>query len=121
MLRRDGLPLLIIYLAPAAYVSPTIRGPGIRMKNAREIIWFHLDGTFFAGGSLCGKAASSIGENLHAMSYTVAEHVLCLRRYARALTGDQTSGDSYVAAMLEALIKDTALALSPASGRSQRC
>lgn len=32
-----------------------------------------------------------------------------LRRYARALTGSQTSGDAYVAAMLETLIADSSV------------
>ena len=36
----------------------------------------------------------------------VAQHVPYLRRYARALTGSQTSGDAYVPATLEALVKD---------------
>ncbi len=42
-------------------------------------------------------------------SQLVAEHLPLLRRYARALTGSQTSGDAYVAAMLEALLQDPAL------------
>ena len=36
----------------------------------------------------------------------VAQHLPFLRRYARALTGSQSSGDSYVSATLEALIQD---------------
>ncbi|MBO3758713.1 response regulator [Ciceribacter sp. L1K22] len=36
----------------------------------------------------------------------VAAHLPYLRRYARAVTGSQTSGDAYVAACLEALIAD---------------
>ena len=36
----------------------------------------------------------------------VAQHVPYLRRYARALSGSQTSGDAYVAAALEALVRD---------------
>jgi DNA-directed RNA polymerase specialized sigma24 family protein len=36
----------------------------------------------------------------------VAQHLPFLRRYARALTGSQASGDAYVAATLEALVKD---------------
>jgi DNA-directed RNA polymerase specialized sigma24 family protein len=36
----------------------------------------------------------------------VAQHVPYLRRYARALTGSQSSGDAYVAAALEALVRD---------------
>ena len=39
-------------------------------------------------------------------SQAVALHLPFLRRYARALTGSQGSGDSYVAATLEALIGD---------------
>jgi DNA-directed RNA polymerase specialized sigma24 family protein len=40
------------------------------------------------------------------MSQTVAQHLPYLRRYARAVTGSQPSGDAYVAATLEALISD---------------
>jgi CheY-like chemotaxis protein len=36
----------------------------------------------------------------------VAQYLPLLRRYARALTGNQASGDAYVAATLEALIAD---------------
>jgi len=39
-------------------------------------------------------------------SQLVAQHVPYLRRYARALTGSQASGDSYVVSALEALVKD---------------
>jgi DNA-directed RNA polymerase specialized sigma24 family protein len=43
------------------------------------------------------------------MSQAVARHVPYLRRYARALTGSQSAGDTYVAATLEALIEDPAV------------
>jgi len=36
----------------------------------------------------------------------IAPHLPYLRRYARALTGSQSHGDAYVAAMLEALVAD---------------
>jgi len=39
-------------------------------------------------------------------SKVIAQYLPLLRRYARALTGSQSSGDSYVAATLEALIAD---------------
>jgi DNA-directed RNA polymerase specialized sigma24 family protein/CheY-like chemotaxis protein len=39
-------------------------------------------------------------------SQTVARYLPYLRRYARALAGNQSSGDAYVAAALEALIAD---------------
>jgi len=37
-------------------------------------------------------------------SQAVLQHLPFLRRYARALTGSQASGDAYVAATLESLI-----------------
>jgi DNA-directed RNA polymerase specialized sigma24 family protein len=39
-------------------------------------------------------------------SQAVVQHLPFLRRYARALTGSQSSGDAYVAATLESLIAD---------------
>jgi len=42
-------------------------------------------------------------------SQIVAQHVPYLRRYARALTGNQASGDSYVAAALEVVVKEPTL------------
>src|SRR3974390_1077655 len=42
-------------------------------------------------------------------SSAVAQYLPYLRRYARALTGNQASGDAYVAATLEALVKEPAL------------
>lgn len=40
------------------------------------------------------------------LSNVLAPHIPLLRRYARALTGSQRSGDAYVAATLQALIED---------------
>src|ERR1700750_2000376 len=42
-------------------------------------------------------------------SQVVAEHLPLLRRYPRALSGNQASGDAYVGAMLEALLQDQSL------------
>jgi DNA-directed RNA polymerase specialized sigma24 family protein len=42
-------------------------------------------------------------------SQAVAQYLPFLRRYARALTGNQASGDAYVSATLEALIGDPAV------------
>jgi CheY-like chemotaxis protein/DNA-directed RNA polymerase specialized sigma24 family protein len=53
------------------------------------------------------------------LSNTLSPHLPLLRRYARALTGSQRSGDAFVAATLQALIDDrTALdpALTPRVG-----
>ena len=43
------------------------------------------------------------------LSTRIAPHLPYLRRYSRAITGSQASGDAYVAAMLEALIADTSI------------
>jgi DNA-directed RNA polymerase specialized sigma24 family protein len=40
------------------------------------------------------------------LSMRIAAHLPYLRRFSRAVTGSQTSGDAYVAAVLEALIAD---------------
>ena len=42
-------------------------------------------------------------------SQSIAKYVPFLRKYARALTGTQSSGDGYVTATLEALIEDPSL------------
>ncbi|MBO0664005.1 response regulator [Jiella sp. MQZ9-1] len=51
------------------------------------------------------------------MSSRIAPHIPYLRRYSRALTGSQASGDAYVAAVLEALIADPSLFLEDQSPR----
>jgi DNA-directed RNA polymerase specialized sigma24 family protein len=45
-------------------------------------------------------------EGLMPTSRVVAEYLPFMRRYARALTGRQSSGDAYVAAALEAILAD---------------
>lgn len=47
----------------------------------------------------------------------IAQNLPFLRRYARALTGSQQSGDSFVSATLEAALADDALKASLAGGR----
>jgi CheY-like chemotaxis protein/DNA-directed RNA polymerase specialized sigma24 family protein len=51
------------------------------------------------------------------LSATVSPHLPFLRRLARALTGSQTSGDAYVAAVLESLIADPAILNAASSPR----
>jgi DNA-directed RNA polymerase specialized sigma24 family protein/CheY-like chemotaxis protein len=50
-------------------------------------------------------------------SQAIAPYLPFLRRYARALTGNQASGDAYVAASLEALIEDPSILAGTASPR----
>jgi DNA-directed RNA polymerase specialized sigma24 family protein len=52
------------------------------------------------------RASTHNAEGIVSTSQAVAQHLPYLRRYARALTGSQNSGDAYVAATLEALIED---------------
>ena len=51
------------------------------------------------------------------LSTRIAPFLPYLRRYSRALTGSQTSGDAYVAAVLEALITDTSIFPDASSDR----
>ncbi|MGO4840686.1 sigma factor-like helix-turn-helix DNA-binding protein, partial [Rhizobiaceae sp. 2RAB30] len=43
------------------------------------------------------------------LSATIAPHLPFLRRFSRAVSGSQTSGDALVAAMLEAIIADVGI------------
>jgi DNA-directed RNA polymerase specialized sigma24 family protein len=58
-----------------------------------------------------------VREEFLSISQSVAQHLPYLRRYARALTGSQASGDAYVAATLEALVEDPKLLETGASTR----
>lgn len=52
------------------------------------------------------------------LSMRIAPHLPYLRRFSRAITGSQTSGDAYVAAVLEALIADITLFPEGSSDRA---
>jgi DNA-directed RNA polymerase specialized sigma24 family protein len=51
------------------------------------------------------------------LSMRIAPHLPYLRRFSRAVTGSQTSGDAYVAATLEALIADVSIFPEASSDR----
>jgi DNA-directed RNA polymerase specialized sigma24 family protein len=51
------------------------------------------------------------------LSTRIAPHLPYLRRFSRATTGSQTSGDAYVAATLEALIADISIFPEASSDR----
>src|SRR5436853_5302841 len=75
-------------------------------------------GTFLGAGhktQYSGQFGRKEGSNM-STAQAVTQHLPFLRRYARALTGSQQSGDAYVTAALEALIADptvVSLASSP--------
>src|SRR6202162_526653 len=72
----------------------------------------------FFGGKACARPlAHSVREGFLTTSQSVAQHLPYLRRYARALSGSQASGDAYVAAALEALIQDPKVLDSTSSTR----
>jgi DNA-directed RNA polymerase specialized sigma24 family protein len=51
------------------------------------------------------------------LSTRIAPHLSYLRRYSRAITGSQTSGDAYVRALLEMLIADVSIFPEASSDR----
>ena len=46
---------------------------------------------------------------MQGLSETIAAHLPYLRRYARALTGSQATGDNYAVATLEAVVQDRSI------------
>ena len=59
------------------------------------------------------------GEGIMSTSQAVLQQLPFLRRYARALTGSQASGDAYVAATLESLIASPQVLESSSSSSSR--
>ena len=53
------------------------------------------------------------------LAKSIGRELPFLRRYARALTGSQTAGDSFVRATLEAALADNALRELIGEGRPQ--
>ena len=81
-------------------------GPPVKLNNAGNGVagYVRTDATLSTAYTAQDKDGMGMSR-----SQLVAEHLPLLRRYARALTGNQASGDAYVAAMLEALLQDSAL------------
>jgi len=57
------------------------------------------------------------GRNLLPLSQAIAAELPELRRFARALTGGQESGDAYVVATLQALVVDGSLVPTAAEAK----
>ena len=57
------------------------------------------------------------GEGVLSTSQAVLQHLPSLRRYARALTGSQGSGDAYVVATVESLIASPKILESASNSR----
>src|SRR5262252_2778722 len=74
---------------------------------------------FFPTALFCRVTSKSLNREgaVSNSSAAVAQYLPFLRRYARALTGSQASGDAYVAATLEALIADRTVIEDPRGPR----
>ena len=104
---RVGLHVFIVNII-RAIVRPQVHGSHVKRMTCAASNGSN-DGTP-AGGMRCfGRSYRAIGENSMPKSQLVARHVPYLRRYARALTGNQASGNSYVAATLETLVREPGL------------
>lgn len=69
--------------------------------------------------SLCRWMSSSPEAEIHCvLSQAIAAELPRLRRFARALTGSQESGDAYVVATLQALVADASLVPTAAEAKS---
>ena len=75
----------------------------------------HLEKSSGRNGTFSSRARSRVrqfttsqGVAQYDLSMRIAPHLPYLRRFSRAVTGSQASGDAYVAATLEALIADVA-------------
>ncbi|TMJ30251.1 MAG: response regulator, partial [Alphaproteobacteria bacterium] len=63
----------------------------------------------YCGAIVSARYAQGRNGRVPVPTSAVAQYLPFLRRYARALTGNQASGDAYVAAALEALIADRSI------------
>jgi DNA-directed RNA polymerase specialized sigma24 family protein len=79
-----------------------------------------FEGTFHSPASFCDRGLQHYSLSGHAntsfegdvtvsLSATIAPHLPYLRRFSRAVSGSQESGDALVAAMLEAIIADISI------------
>jgi CheY-like chemotaxis protein/DNA-directed RNA polymerase specialized sigma24 family protein len=85
--------------------QPATRPPGIRSDI---LVCAALFLNQFGEITLLSRHSPVRPEERHmSIAQQVVSHLPYLRRYARALTGSQKSGDAYVIALLEALVEDT--------------
>ena len=82
--------------------SLTQRGPD--SSDIAELL-NSLDVLALSGQTKCDFRVFRIGEKM-TISQAIAPHLPYLRRFARALTGSQTSGDAYAVAALEAIVAE---------------
>src|SRR5271170_1612849 len=72
---------------------------------------------FLPWGVFASNLSIMEGEGTVSTSQAVLQHLPSLRRYARALTGSQASGDAYVVATVESLIASPKLLESSSNSR----
>jgi CheY-like chemotaxis protein len=78
-----------------------------RIANAEGQQWFQIFWNRMECATFCRCIEFNMGEAMpESLSQALAPHLPLLRRYARALTGGQVSGDAYVRACLQAIVDD---------------
>src|SRR5579862_9892799 len=119
--------VLRCFISPFFPRSPMTKPPWLRVSPVdcrptpgfaycspvRELFWNFFSPTTFLSVSL----GNTEGEGVVPTSQAVLQHLPFLRRYARALTGSQASGDAYVAATLESLIASPDMLAESANSR----
>src|SRR5438094_4649173 len=101
----------ISILATRPIIRDTAVVRGVPHTVNRERAWCTLVPSYrnFFPTLALARQLGHFREGFVSTSQAVAQHLPSLRRYARALTGSQTSAEPYVAATLEALIEDPAV------------
>src|SRR5437588_444838 len=116
---RSGFWLILVSPAHRAHMPVKIWVPPNALPNAGGRVLFQARWNFFRppGLGILADWKTDSGGMIVSLSQAVAQHLPYLRRYARALTGNQTSGDAYVKTTLEALIEDPSVLDQGASTR----
>jgi DNA-directed RNA polymerase specialized sigma24 family protein len=86
----------------ASFLNPSIPERRVGKKVPKK--WNH-----FVSRAFKYRSSLKSRQGVHmSLAAQISPHVPLLRRFARALTGSQRAGDTYVAALLEALVADRA-------------
>src|SRR5665213_3636887 len=119
LLLSHGFVAFVHHSTPTPFAHSRPRSPLWRLHKTRDMADGSIaEGTFLqrtrwrgklnwkSGASPVLPRASPLREGFLTTSQSLGQHLPYLRRYARALSGSQASGDAYVAATLEALVSD---------------
>src|SRR6202167_633351 len=117
----NGSRLVLRCLISSSFPRSAINYPPSSVANALAapiVPARNCFGTFFcAAAFLPVTSALWKGRDCVSTSQAVLQHLPSLRRYARALTGSQASGDAYVVAAVESLIASPKIMESSSNSR----